>query len=56
MFPSLFFQFSDKVQLYVYLFAFFYFLSVVNGKGKIHEMTTHFFLDKENNVRSSGRE
>ena len=37
-------QLSGKIQIFVYLFAFFYFHFVVRRNSKIHQMTDSFFL------------
>ena len=37
-------QFSGKIQVFFYIFAFFYFNSMIHGNGKIPKMTSSFLL------------
>ena len=38
------FQLSGKIQIFIYLFIFFHFDSVVHWNSKIHQITSSFFL------------
>ena len=46
-----FFHFSGKVQVFIYLFAFFYFDFVVGQNPKIHKMANSHFLLINNSVK-----